>query len=114
LRLRLAASSKLFKVAELVFLTGEEGGEMPAPRLQVGGRAALNDLSFVQDDDLVGGLDGAQTVGGHDARAGQPREVLIDHVLGPHVEMTGRLVQHQDGGAVGNGARNRQALALPA
>ena len=79
-------------------------------------RAALDDAAFVQDDDLVGVLDGAEAVGDGDGGAAghELLEGLLDAALGLGVERGGGLVEDEDGRVLEDGAGDADALALAA
>ena len=77
---------------------------------------ALDDPAPVQDEDLVGLLDGPEAVG--DDERGAPLDQLgqglLDQVLGLHVHRRGRVVQDEDARVEQQGARDGDALLLAA
>ena len=79
-------------------------------------RAALDDAPPLQEDDLVGVHQRAQTVRDDDRRPrrGLGSERLADALLGRGVDRRGRVVEHQDRRAEQDAAGDRQALALAA
>lgn len=79
-------------------------------------RAALDDAALVEDENLIGALDGGQSVrddeGG--ASAHESVEGFLHESFGLGVEGRGRFVEQQDAGVLQERPCNRQALALPA
>ena len=78
-------------------------------------RAALGDVSSVDDEDLVGVTDRGQAVGDDDdgPPGRQPGQGLMDVALGGRVGLGGGLIQNEDGGVLEVGARQGDALTLP-
>ena len=78
-------------------------------------RAALGDVSGVDDEDLVGITDRGQAMGDDDdgPPSRQPGQGLVDVTLGGRVGLGGGLVKDEDGGVLEVGARQRDALTLP-
>ena len=78
--------------------------------------AALDDPPVVDDEDLVGVAHGGQAVGDDDdgAPGRQAGQGGVDVALGGRVGLGGGLVQDQDRGVLEVGARQGDALALPA
>ena len=72
--------------------------------------------AVVEDQDLVGGLDGRQPVGDHDRRPpGQGRgQRLLDEQLGLRVEVGGGLVEDHHGRILEQDPGDGQPLLLPA
>lgn len=70
--------------------------------------ALLDDVTVVEDDDLVGITDGTQTVG--DDEGGAPLHegvhATLHHLLGTGVDTGGRLVENEDGGIADGGTGN--------
>ncbi len=60
--------------------------------------AALDDLAFFHDEDLIGFLDGREAVGDEDGRAARKDLVnrRLDHFLGFRVDVGGGFVEDQD------------------
>ena len=80
--------------------------------------AGFTDTALIQDDNAVGAANGGKPVGDDDRGAAghQPPQPLLDHALGVHVDVGGRLVEHQDP-RIGNqrpGERHQLALDLTA
>src|ERR1700730_3813744 len=73
-------------------------------------------MAPVDDDDRIGAGHKREAVGDDDDRAvaGDGREVLLDDVFALGIERTGGFVEYQHRRIVNEGARDRQALALPA
>ena len=78
--------------------------------------AGLHDAPLHEHHDAIGALDGRQAMGDHDggAPAHQRLERSLHRALALGVERRGRLVEQQDGRVLEDGARDGQALALPA
>lgn len=76
--------------------------------------AALDNLALLEHHDQVGGADGAQAVGDDDAGAGERLQVGVDARLRDDVQVTGRFVKEEHDRIGRQGARERQALPLPA
>src|SRR4029079_3465512 len=93
---------------ELVLLVVERA-VAAAERDQLLGRAALDDLSVLEDQDLIGAPDRRQAVrddeGG--AAAAQRLEAVLDHRFALAVETRGRLVETPDAGIGSGGVRER-------
>lgn len=77
-------------------------------------RSRFPDPAVVHDDDRVGVLDGGEAVGDHNGRASphQMFQRLGDHALRLGVDIGGRLVEHEDGGIVGERPGKGEELAL--
>ena len=75
-----------------------EPGEQPARLHQFGQVAALPDLPLLDDDNLVGSLDGREAVRNHDHRAilAHFLKRFLDPMLGNAVEGIGCLIENQD------------------
>ena len=78
--------------------------------------AVLHHLAAVDDQDLVGGQDGAQPVGYDNAGAlgHDPFECVLDQRLGLAVEAAGGFVQYQNTRVFENHARQGDALLFAA
>jgi len=78
--------------------------------------APFDDAALIQDEDLIGGLDGGEPVGDDDR--GTPGESVcqsqLDEELGFRVKVSGGLVQDHDGRVFEQDPRNREALLFPA
>src|SRR5580704_13681516 len=76
--------------------------------------APLAELTFVHDQDGVGGLDGAEAVGDEDARAAGDHagESEADAMFGVGVDRTRGLVEDEEFGRVGEGAGEADELLL--
>ena len=77
-------------------------------------RALLHDLPVLQHDDPRGTLDRRQAVGDHDRGPSreQPPQPVLDQLLGVHVHVRCRLVEHQDPRVGDQRAGEREQLAL--
>src|SRR5262252_5716868 len=77
-------------------------------------RPLFGDAAVVDDDDARGAPHGRQAVRDHDRRpaAHQLGDAAFDHALGLGIDAGGRLVEDQDLGVAGQGAREREQLAL--
>ena len=93
---------------------GRELGEAASAGEELLVRPDLDDVSAVEDDDLVGIANGREPVRDGDRRPtlGKALERLLDEPLGLRVEGRGRLVQHEDGRVPEDRARNRDPLLL--
>ncbi len=78
--------------------------------------AAFDDLSLLDDEDLVGAADGGEAVGDDEGGAAlhQVAQAILDHGLGLGVERAGGLVEDEDAGVGEDGAGDGDALALAA
>jgi len=78
--------------------------------------APFDDAALIQDEDLIGGLDGGEPVGDdHGGTSGQGvGQSLLDEELRFRVQMRGGLVQDHDGRVLQQAPRNREALLFPA
>src|SRR6266545_6510033 len=85
-------------------------------RQQVTVASALHDATLRQHDDEIGVLHGREPVGDHEDGAvrHQPLDRLLHQPLGLRVERAGGLVEYQDRRIAQQGARDRDALPLPA
>src|SRR5581483_11940018 len=79
-------------------------------------RAALNDASFVEDQDLVGFLHRRYPVRDDDAGllVDGGSQAAENHILGLGVDAGQAVVEHEKGRVRDEGARERRALLLPA
>src|ERR687897_2833307 len=79
-------------------------------------RAALDDLSMLEDENLIGAADRGQPVRDHERRPSmaQAAEAVLNHRLALAVEAGGRLVEDQDGRVSEDCARDGDALTLAA
>ena len=79
-------------------------------------RAALQNSSIFDHQNLVGTANGGQPMGNDKRRPPlhQVGKALLDHSLRLGVEAGGSFVQNENAGIGQNGARNRDPLALPA
>src|SRR5712671_6919928 len=92
-----------------------ERGVAPAGAQKLVGPAVLGDAATLDRDDAVGDRDRRQPVRDDDDRAalGDPAHVVLDYALAVVVERACRLVENEDAWIDDEGARDRDALALP-
>ena len=100
----------------------DEGGVLDAgqPRVkavqgqQFGVRAALDDLTVPQYQDLIRLANGAQTMGDDEAGAvgHEAFQRLLDQLFRRRVHAGGRFIQNQDRRVLQQGARDADALLL--
>ena len=83
-------------------------------RQQFGMGTALDDMTLVEHDNLIGVFDGRQAMRDHDRGAilHQPRQRILDQALGFRIQRAGGFVQHQDRRILQKCAGHRDALAL--
>src|SRR5947209_8623586 len=77
-------------------------------------RPPLDDLTVVEDDDLVAVADRRQAVGDDHTRAAPPPQVGVHLLLGDGVEGARGLVEHDDARVRGEHPGDLQPLPLPA
>ena len=87
----------------------------PAPIQKLLMRALFDNLSVVDDDDVVRIADGAQSVRDHKRSPPlhQAQQRFLDARFGARVNTAGGFIQNQNAGIGENGARDCQKLALP-
>jgi hypothetical protein len=78
-------------------------------------RAAFDDLSMFEDEDLVRAPDGREAVRDDEGRPAEPQrtQAVLDDRLAFAVEARRRFVEHEDAGIGQDRARDRDALPLP-
>src|ERR1700730_6208157 len=78
--------------------------------------ATLDDLTLLDDEDLVGAADGGEAVGDHEGGPAlhEVAQAVLDHGLGLGVEGAGGLVEDEDAGVGQDGPGDGDALALAA
>ena len=76
--------------------------------------AALAELAFVHDEDGIRRLDRAEAVGDEDggASGNHAGEGEADAMFGVGIDGAGGLVEYEDAGAMGEGAREADELLL--
>ena len=85
-------------------------------RIELAMRAAFDNSSAFDDQNLIGATDGGEPVSDHEGRS--PLHQLVqsglNHGLGLGVEGTGGLVENQDAGLCQQRASDRETLPLAA
>ncbi len=76
--------------------------------------SVLDDLAVLHDQDLVRTHDRGEPVGDDEPRGAQPLQLFEHLAFGLGVEMTGGLIEEQDGGAAHQCTGQCQALPLSA
>ena len=81
-----------------------------------GVRAALQNQTTLDHQDLIGPADGGQAVGNHESGASlhQVAEPILDHGFRFGVERRGRFIEDENARICEDCARNREPLALAA
>src|SRR5579885_2851789 len=93
---------------------GVEGGVGSVALQEFGVSALLDDATGLQDDDIVGSLDGRETVGDHygGATAQETAQALLHDQFGHGIDVGCRLVEDEDARIGQQGAGEGDELAL--
>src|SRR5690554_3876969 len=92
--------------------SAHQGTVLPAQLQQFLMCSPLHHLTLIQDNDLITIPDGGEAVGNDDQGDALRFHRLHDQVLRLGIQGTGGLIQDQDGGPLGQGPGNLQALSL--